>query len=506
MHIARRVALTAVAAMVGWCVGWVAGAVGNVVPIPSNYPFLVRRSPMPHHVPKDPGGISFRFAMAQDVIHERFARHGLAHYRERERVIREKIRALPDGDPEGDALADDLGVTLDRLGRSDEAVVVMRDKLAHQRARGLSGRELYTTDANLGTFLIHGNFKKAAASDESAREGFREGVDFIRQSVEVNPGAHFGRERWQAAIAEFLLAAMERPTLLKTFDCLGNRLDLGLAEILNREANWVETGYGRPFDPEFARGQAEDEVPAFFAPGARLDDPSLWPKVGPIRRHITKVGAETGWEDVPVPSHRARAPFDEPMLGIIGMWRQGGGANPHFALALGETMLRVGQRHIAWAAYERAIRLADRYAADPETQAFLRDHGRRRQAEIETTFAAEPRTVAGFKPQFDAELAYGQGFQEAYQAFEAAKIAAGASIDDAHFFDDFPRRREAIASRSGPEEWFVDVPRSRISEYAAGRSRAWGIFGAGVMALATASLLRLRRGNRSPAPTPGNAL
>ena len=49
-------------------------------------------------------------------------------------------------------------------------------------------------------------------------------------------------------------------------------------------------------------------------------------------------------------SHRKPVPFDEPALGIIGMWRQGGGANPHFALALGETMLRVGQRYIAWCA------------------------------------------------------------------------------------------------------------------------------------------------------------
>ena len=65
-----------------------------------------------------------------------------------------------------------------------------------------------------------------------------------------------------------------------------------------------------------------------------------------------------------VPSHRMPTSFDEPCLGIVGMWRQGGGANPHFALALAETMLRVGQRYVAWTAYERASRLAERFWPD----------------------------------------------------------------------------------------------------------------------------------------------
>ena len=184
------------------------------------------------------------------------------------------------------------------------------------------------------------------------------------------------------------------------------------------------------------------------------------------------------------------------MLGIIGMWRQGGGANPHFALALGETMLRVGQRYIAWAAYERAFRLAERYSTASTAQAFLRDHCRKRQTEIEQTLVSEPRTVASLHPRFDAELTYGEGFQKEYQNFETAKIAAGASISDEHFFDDFPRRGELIASRSGPEEQFSRVPRARMAEYASANGRAWGLFGAGLASIATATVLRLRAGPR----------
>ncbi|WP_165246560.1 hypothetical protein [Paludisphaera soli] len=487
MAATRRVALTALAMVAGWCVGWLAGAIPNARRSldKSNYPFLARMVLPPHHAPKYEGGVAFRFAMAHDVIHERFAKHGPAYYRERDRLVRAKLAGLPADDPSAFDLTDDLGVGLDRLGRSDEAVEVMRAKLARQEAKGLQGRDLYTSYANLGTFLIHGAFKAAAAGDAPARERFREGVGFIRKSVEVNPEAHFGREQWQAAIAEFLLAAMDDPSLLKAYDCLGNRLDRPTGEVLDRETNQLDTGYGRPYDLAFSKG----EVP---------------PRSPSIRDHITKVGAEAGWQEVPVPSHRVPVAFDEPTLGIIGMWRQGGGANPHFALALGETMLRVGQRSIAWTAYERAYRLADRYSADPAIQEFLREHCRKRQAQIVESLASEPARVASLLPQFEAELAYGEGYQKDYQAFEAAKIAAGASIDDETFFDDFPRASEKIASRSGSEERFAQVDRADMNAYIASDIQAKALFGAGLAALAMAAFLRVKP-RRSPPQEPASA-
>jgi tetratricopeptide (TPR) repeat protein len=496
--ITRRIVSTAIAAAVGWCVGWVAGSIGHFIPKPANYPFLAQYTHLPHHVPKYPDGVSFRFAMVQDIIHERFAKHGQAHYRERDRITREALQRLAPDDSSGFALLDDLGTGLERLGRSDEAVAVMRDKLARQQANGLTGRDLYTSYANLGTFLIHGSFPKAASGNASAKARCQEGVALIRKSVEVNPEAHFGREQWQAAIAEFLLATLDDPVLLKTYDCLGNRLDLGIEDILDREINWTSTGYGRPYDPAFSQGEVDDLVPAFFTPGIALDEASHWPEVSPIRLHITKVGAEPGWENVAVPSHRSPVPFDEPMLGLIGMWRQGGGANPHFALALGETMLRVGQRYIAWAAYERAHQLAGRYSNAPTAQKFLQEHCRKRQAQIEQTLASQPRAVEVLRAQFDAELAYGEGFQREYQTFESAKIAAGASINDARFFDDFPRQKESITSRSGPEEWFSKVPRAKISEYAYASGQAWGMFGAGLASIAMSFLSWLRSRPQSP--------
>jgi hypothetical protein len=504
----RRLAATVLAGLCGYGVGWTVAAVGHTLPQPRDYPFLAESLPYPHHVPEHPGGLSFRFAMAHDVIAERFPRHGPAHYRERNRVTRERLAALAGDDPARFPLDDDLAAGLERLGRSDEAVAVMRDKLARQRARGLSGRALYTSYANLGTFLIHARFPRAAAGDAGAKRDCREGVALVRQAVEVNPAAHFGRERWQAAIAEFLLAALDDPGLLTTFDCLGNRLDLPVEDALNREGNWVDTGYGRPNDAAFSQAKVDAEVPAFFRPGVRVDDPALWAELSPVRAHVTKVGAEAGWDAVAIPSHRTRVPFDEPVLGIIGMWRQGGGANPHFALALGETMLRVGQRYIAWDAFERAARLADRASPDPKTRQFLRDHCRARQAQIEQTLlfrAADPSrpspwqyvspppdagAVGALRTTFEQELARGEGYQRAYQQYEADRLAAGVPIDDPHFFDAFHATHKPIASPVGPEERFVRVPRAPMHAYEKQRQRAYGVFAAGLSAFAVAALSR----------------
>lgn len=498
-----RLVVVALFAGVGGCTAWVAGELSGFHARADDHPFLVENSPLPHHVPEHPGGVAFRFAMAHDVLHERFPKHGPAYYRERDRLTRRKLAALAPTDPESFPLADDLAVGLERLGRTDEAITVMRGKLARQQAAGLAGRDLYTSYANLGTFLIHASFKGVMAGDPAARERFGEGVKLVEESVKVNPGAHFGRERWQAAVAQFLLAAADDPTLLRKYDCIGNRIDTPTDKLLGM-SRWTE-GHGRAMMRDYLYEYAEDPVPA-----AGADDPARWDDLKKYRRRITLVGAEDGWDKVRVPSHRHMAPFDEPVLGMIGMWRQGGGANPYFALSIGEVMLRVGQRPIAWSAFERAHRLADRYGRDEDTHQFLRDHCRKRQAEIEARLARPSNSadryersdtgpplaadeVAALRPRFDAELAHGEGYQKAYQAYEADRIAAGASIEDPRFWDRFDAGRPPIASPSGPEEWLAVVPRERVREHTAPQRVGWGLFGAGVGAAVGAGLVRLRR-------------
>jgi hypothetical protein len=172
------------------------------------------------------------------------------------------------------------------------------------------------------------------------------------------------------------------------------------------------------------------------------------------------------------------------------MWREGGGANPHSALCLGEIMLRVGQRYLAWSAFERAARLADRFWPDPDLQQFLRNHCRDRQQTIERQLPADE--VAELRLRFDAELAYGEGFRRDYQQYEADQIAAGRSIEDEHFYDAFFTGRPPIASPVGPEDELVVTNGMMEFKHALpGARAAWGLFGAGMAALAVA--VRLRR-------------
>ena len=138
-------------------------------------------APLPHHVAPSPDTASFRFAMVHDVIHERYPRHGPAFYQERERLAREKLAVLHPDSVTAFALTDDVAVGYDRQGRTDEAIALMRDKLKRQQALGLQGKELYSSYANLGEFLVHGNLWAMMAGDVDARRRVLEGLDFIRK-------------------------------------------------------------------------------------------------------------------------------------------------------------------------------------------------------------------------------------------------------------------------------------------------------------------------------------
>lgn len=476
---AGRLAAVFVAAAVG---GILAHTVARAF-VPDPGP-AVRILPYPHHVPKVPDGVSLRFAMVQDVLHERFARHGPAYYAERNRLARAEMATLPPGDRR-DALTDDLAAGLDKLGEHDEAVRLLREKLADQNARGVNGRGLYSTYANLGTFLMHGSVRAAERGDAAAKQHLREAREFIREAIFINPQSHFGREQWQVVLVEFILAASDNSMLLRTFDLIGSRLD---TDIDPRKRRSFSNGSEVP-DVDKAwllYGRAQH---AFYDLKADFIKPE---QVRIYRDYIARVGAEKDWPIQLIPSHPKPVPFDEPVLGIIGMWREGGGANPHFALCLAETMLRVGQRYLAWSAFERASRLAEDFWPDPELQRLLRHHCRQRQEMIELQLPKEE--VADLRPRFEAELAYGQGYQRTYQQYEADAIDKGQSIEDEYFYQPFHAGREPIASPVGPEDELVVNSQNARMMHAIkpGPRMAYAVLGAGLGAFCVAMLFRSR--------------
>src|SRR5262249_41575680 len=187
----------------------------------------------------------------------------------------------------------------------------------------------------------------------------REGIVYLHKSIAVNPEAHFGREIWQAIIAEFMLAVSRDRKLLLEYDMDGNPL---------------KSRYEARVEPTSLVGRRH-KSDAVYLVKKYLDDQNRDQELREsLRSRILRVGAEGD-----NPFNRNPVRFDEPCLGIIGMWRLGGGANPHFALALGETMMRVGQRHLAWSAYQRAIREAKRFSSDEAIRAKFIEHCKARQ-------------------------------------------------------------------------------------------------------------------------------
>lgn len=81
---------------------------------------------------------------------------------------------------------DDLASSLDKLGLKDSALAVML------RKREEFG-ERYQTMANLGTYFFH-----------TGR--LQEGLPRIDSALQINPEAHFGRERYQRHLVAYFLA------------------------------------------------------------------------------------------------------------------------------------------------------------------------------------------------------------------------------------------------------------------------------------------------------------
>ncbi|MBL8793761.1 MAG: hypothetical protein JNM56_07650 [Planctomycetia bacterium] len=422
-------------------VGAIAGAIAGSR---LERPEATKTYPLPHHVPKYPGVASLRFAMVHDVVTERFAKHGPAYYEERNRIARAALdqeeARMKQGDGKPTAryfeLVDDLAAGLDLLGQHDQSVALMRRKLKQQQELALPRPQVYSTYANLGTFIILQQIHEGFADKAQAKARLTEGVGLIHEAININPQSHFGREIWQAVILEYLIAWLDNPDLVLKYDMVGNSLPLLGDEVLGaartRRPGWSHMGRQAH---EFLKNEEGGDVDAQRAR---------------YREFIARVGAEPGWTDAVKTRHQSPVPFDEPTLGIIGMWRLGGGPNPFFAIALAETMLRVGQQYTAWNAYERAYRLGDGLGEK------FKEHCRARQKFIEGRMS--PEDVPQLRPSFERHLQKGQAYQKAYQDYEARRIREGASIADPHFYDAFFAEHGSIASPIGDEDKYPADP------------------------------------------------
>ena len=443
--------------------------------------------PMPYRIPAQRGMADLRLAMIHDVVCERYVRHGSARD--------QALKAAADGriaqDPGDLAAYDDSALASERLGDQPTARRVLEVKAHRQgltipkhRSGNISERLLaitnpsqqpivsaesppldqpalqrYRTFANLGTILIHGGMPilaKAARDSEprqAALEDIRVGLSCLYEAVRINQAAHFGRELWQIVIVEHLLHAAEDPTWLRRFDAIGNPLPaLESGSMVSNHYGWGLTaerlGTSQGYDARFSLMHPLADVDKRLSPSERAE----------IRSHITTVGANGVWCAAIPGTLQSPVPFDQPVLGILGMWTLGGGANPHFALSLGTVMERVGQGTLAWVCYERASDMVERFSPDPETRLWFQAHLRTRQEMIAgTRGGAAWETVQ--RVEFRRELSWALQQREEFQQAEAQRLitvlaAGGGSVLDPEADARFWAARPPLASPVGTTDDF----------------------------------------------------
>jgi tetratricopeptide (TPR) repeat protein len=129
---------------------------------------------------------------AFDLVVGKWHRHGDAYYRQR-------IDTLAGRSDLTFGQQDDLAVAYERLGDRKRAIEVMHDK-GRLLERQDDAEHRYRYLANLGTFLVHSGDLEA-------------GLVPLREAVARNPDAHFGRERFQIELIEYVMAARRDPGL-----------------------------------------------------------------------------------------------------------------------------------------------------------------------------------------------------------------------------------------------------------------------------------------------------
>lgn len=280
---------------------------------------------------------------AFDLVVGRWHRHGDAYYEARiARIVEDGLGGLGD--------YDDLAVAHERLGQRDEAIAVMeRKQLALREAP--NEEHQYRYHANLGTFYAH-----AGRFDEALAE--------LRKALAINPDAHFGREKFQIELIEYVAAATDDPTL------------------------WSSSSFLRHA-------------------GYRL---ASWGAVRALGSDVHSTG-------------QRELPSNEAYGAIAGMLRFGGLEGPELYRSLGELFLHEEALNLAWWSFGRAIERGHP-ASEGLAEAQLRIEAHWADTRAHTGRGPEAPTPADYaeiRGSADRWL-------RAFQAEEAAAVARGGDV------------------------------------------------------------------------------
>ena len=151
--------------------------------------------------------VAGKFPNAVQVITGRFPRNPPLYYEMRIKRITDDLKRNPNLLPE----YDDIAVACDRVSRDDDAIAWMDKKRARMLALHTAGGAPNSGDtpwyryyANNGTFWVHRYMHSGGKRPLSAVETAQ---SLIQKAIEVYPGAHYGRERFQVYAMDWMMSA-----------------------------------------------------------------------------------------------------------------------------------------------------------------------------------------------------------------------------------------------------------------------------------------------------------
>lgn len=144
-----------------------------------------------------------KFPELPQIIAGRFPRYPSLYYEMRLTRASAQVTTNPDDF----SAYDDAGMACERLGRREEAAHWMERKKARldraDRADPQVREHWYRYHANLGTILAHQWLKNGANRARIAE--MKTARDHIAQAIQINPDAHFGREKYQLLAMEWII-------------------------------------------------------------------------------------------------------------------------------------------------------------------------------------------------------------------------------------------------------------------------------------------------------------
>jgi tetratricopeptide (TPR) repeat protein len=282
-----------------------------------------------------------RFPGIAEVMTGQFPRHSREFYEWRRKTVEESLSK----DPQQVALYDDLAVAQHKLGDHKAAIATMmkKDKVKP---------DLYETFSNIGTFYIYTGELQTA-------------VNWIGKALVINPNAHFGREKYQKWLLNWIMERKDK---------------------------------GEPDDEESGILRKTKGFARFVA-----------------LQQSTSAGARDPKEDVFLTAKQR----DDAIAGVVGMMRFADFDNPILQEALGD-LLASGQldwnaSHLAALAYLHAAQKS----SDPDDQKRLKE-----RYDWAKRFMMKQEN-ADLERMLANGLAKGKIYADAVRADELAWIAAG---------------------------------------------------------------------------------